>query len=471
MRPKGLMLISVMVILVSLSQASSQSTWDLSVLRVTLFPPDAEVQQGQPLLITIYIGNNELAQFSGTVTVSLYVDGFLASKENWQIGNLSLGSVPIPSGGYRTVVTSLSTSALTVGVHELTIEVSPKGYTDPRMSDNRYSLNFVVVPLVNPFIEVEGELVQGREYEVFVHVPNPRSEPLERVRVKLLINGSDEVKEVYVPPRSISAAKFYYEPKSPGTLQLEALLLKEDQLMSRASISVIVRPSCDLGVAGAQVGERVFAGEPLSGKLRVYNRGLSQTRANLTVALDGEVLEVKTLDFLDPGSEREVEFALGMEPLRVGSHVITARVDPLDAIDLDPANNDFSVSFKVIPVPISISARASGGEVDVNLTNLADVIANLEVSVLRNGSEIRRTNLVLGAGESESVRIRGLDPGNYTIVVYDRGAAVASTDVSVGGGFTFENISPLWSIAVIPIAGALIYYAIYVRRRRKKWPS
>ncbi|MCS7103872.1 MAG: hypothetical protein NZ992_08365, partial [Candidatus Korarchaeum sp.] len=176
MRCKSLVLISALVLFISLPQASSQPNWDISILRVTLFPPDAEVQQGQPLLITIYIGNNELAQFSGTVTVSLYVDGFLASKENWQIGNLSAGSVPIPSGGYRTVVTSLDTSKLTVGVHELTIEVSPKDYTDPRISDNRYSLNFVLVPLVNPFIELEGELVQGREYEVNVHVPNPRSE-------------------------------------------------------------------------------------------------------------------------------------------------------------------------------------------------------------------------------------------------------------------------------------------------------
>ncbi len=468
MSRKALLAISVIIFLSS-SQASSQPSWDLSIWRVTLFPPSAEVQQGQPLYLTIYVGNNEVIQFSGTVTVILYVDGSLKSKEDWQIGNLSLGSVPIPSGGYRTIVTSLDTSTLTLGVHELTIEIRPKGYTDPRIGDNRYSLNFIVIPLVNPFIEVEGELVQGREHEVAVHVPNPGSEPLESVRVRLLVNGSEVgIKEIYVPPKSISAAKFYYKPKTTGKIQIDALLLEDNQLMNRASVSVTVRPSCDLRVTG-QVSERVFSGEPVSGKLRVYNSGPSGTRANLTIALDNESLEARELS-LNPGSEEEIEFALGMKPLDLGSHVITARIDPLDAIELNPVDNEFSVSFRVIPVPVSVSSRVTGREVDLNITNLADVIANIEISIEKDGSEIRRMNLTLGAGGSERVQISGLSPGNYTIIVYSRGNIVASTGVSVEGGFTPESISPLWLVAVIPIAAALVYYLTRLRKRGK-WPS
>lgn len=471
MRRKGLILIPVLVAFISMPQASSQPSWDLSILRVTLFPPGAEVQQGQSLLITIYIGNNEPAQFSGTVTVSLYVDGSLASKENWQIGNVSAGSVPIPSGGYRTVVTSLNTSKLTLGVHELTIEIVPKDYADPRPGDNRYSLNFVVVPPVNPFIEVEGEPVQLRECEVTVHVPNPRSEPLERLRVRLFVNGSEVgSKEVYVPPKSISAAKFYYKPESPGALRIEALLLKDDQLMNKASMSVTVRPSCDLGVE-VRLSERVFAGEPISGRLRVYNEGPSQTKANLTLMLDGNVLETKAVGFIDARSEIELDLALGMRRLEIGSHVVTVKIDPVDAVDLDLADNEFSVSFRAMPIPVSVSARVSSGNVYVNLTNLAEVTANIELSLVRNGSEVRRINLTLKAGSSEPIEIRGLEPGNYKILVYSHGAAVASAEVSLERGFKPEEVSPLWSIAAIPIAGAVAYYLVYLRRRRKKWPS
>jgi len=130
---------AIILLLILIAQASAEQTWDLSILRVNLYPPNAEVQQGQPLLITIYVGNNERSQFSGAVSVSLYVDGFLKSREDWYIGNLSIGSIPIPpAGGYRTIVTNLETSTLTIGVHELRIEISPKGYLDPNTNDNSY---------------------------------------------------------------------------------------------------------------------------------------------------------------------------------------------------------------------------------------------------------------------------------------------------------------------------------------------
>ncbi|RDD53802.1 MAG: hypothetical protein BA066_02635 [Candidatus Korarchaeota archaeon NZ13-K] len=473
MRPKVQLLLMILVLFASPYIVSSQSSWDLSILRVTVFPPDAEVQQGQPLLLTIYVGNNEQSQFSGTITVSLYVDGFIFSKENWLIGNISMGSVPIPSGGYRTIVTSLDTSKLTLGVHELTIELAPKEYVDPRMSDNRYSLNFIVVPLVNPFIEMRGELVQGEECDISVHVPNPRSEPFERVRVRLIINGSDVgIKEIYVPPKSISEVKFYYKPMTVGELRVEALLMKDDQLLNRAVSDAVVRPSCDLEVAGIQIGERIFVGEPISGKLRIQNKGLSGTGVNITISLDGNASERKVLDLLGPGNETDLDFALGVKPLSVGTHVITVRADPLDAVDLNPADNELSISFRVMPVPVSLSSRVRGGDVELNLTNLGDVIADLELSVVRNGSEVRRMNLTLEAGGSMPVLIRGLEPGNYTIVVYSHGSAVASTEVSLEGrGIPLSELSPLWLIAVVPIVGALVYYLIHVRGRRKRWPS
>ncbi len=459
---------AIIILLILVAQASAEQTWDLSISRVNLYPPNAEVQQGQPLLITIYVRNNEGSQFSGTVSVSLYVDGFLKSREDWYIGNLSIGSIPIPPGGYRTIVTSLETSTLTIGVHELRIEISPKGYLDPNKDDNSYSMNFVIVPLVNPFIEADSEVLQGKEFDIKVQIPNPRSEPLESVKVRLFVNGSEiGTKESYVPPRMISAVKFSYKPLNVGTIILDALITREDQLMGRASLMITVKPSCDLSIEKVQLSERIFAGEPISGKLMLRNAGLSASRVNLTFLIDGETVESKSIDFVDPNKGLELEFNLNVA-LEIGSHTITFKLIPLDATDLNPSDNDYSFGFKVMPVPISLSARSSGSDIYVNLTNLADLLTNVEISLLRNGSEIMRLNATLEAGSSKLIPIRGLDPGNYTIAVYSHGSMVSSTGVSVEGGVKPET--PSWPLAVVPIVAALAYYLL-TRRKRRAWPS
>jgi|YelNatPaOPRAMG01_1025707.scaffolds.fasta_scaffold52132_3 archaellum component FlaG (FlaF/FlaG flagellin family) len=459
---------AIILLLILIAQASAEQTWDLSILRVNLYPPDAEVQQGQPLMITIYVGNNEGSQFSGAVSVSLYVDGFLKSREDWYIGNLSIGSIPIPPGGYRTIVTNLETSTLTIGVHELRVEISPKGYTDPNKDDNSYSINFVIVPLVNPFIEADSEVLQGKEFDVKVQIPNPRSEPLEGIKVRLFVNGSEiGTKESYVPPRMISAVKFSYKPLNVGTILLDALITRDDQPMGRASLSVTVKPSCDLLIERVQLSERIFAGEPISGKLMLKNMGLSASRVNVTFFIDGEAVESKSIDFIDPGEGTELEFNLDVA-LGMGSHTMTFKLIPLDADDLNPSDNEYSFSFRIIPVPISLSARSSGSDIYVNLTNLADLLTNVEVSLLRNGSEVTRFNATLEAGSSKLIPIRGLDPGNYTIAVYSHGSIVSSTEVSVEGGMKPE--SPFWLLAVVPIAAALVYYML-IRRKRRAWPS
>jgi hypothetical protein len=99
---------------------------------------------------------------------------------------------------------------------------------------------------------------------------------------------------------------------------------------------------------------------------------------------------------------------------------------------------------------------------------LADLLTNVEVSLLRNGSEVTRFNATLEAGSSKLIPIRGLDPGNYTIAVYSHGSIVSSTEVSVEGGMKPE--SPFWLLAVVPIAAALVYYML-TRRKRRAWPS
>ncbi len=460
---------AIILLLILIAQASAEQTWDLSILRVNLYPPNAEVQQGQPLLITIYVGNNERSQFSGAVSVSLYVDGFLKSREDWYIGNLSIGSIPIPPGGYRTIVTNLETSTLTIGVHELRIEISPKGYLDPNTNDNSYYINFVIVPLVSPFIEADNEVLQGKEFDIKVQIPNPRSEPLERIKVRLFVNGSEiGTKESYVPPRMISAVKFSYKPLKVGTVLLEALITREDQPMGRASLSITVKPSCDLSIESVQLSERIFAGEPISGKLVLRNAGLSASRVNLTFFIDEEAVESKSIDFIDPNEGLEIEFNLDVA-LEIGSHTLTFKLIALDAADLNPSDNDHSLSFRVIPVPISLSARSSGSDIYVNLTNLADLLTNVEISLLRNGSEVTRLSATLEAGSSKLIPIRGLDPGNYTIAVYSHGSIVSSVEVSVEGGIRPEN-PQFWLLAVIPIVAALTYYLL-TRRKRRAWPS
>jgi len=460
---------AIILLLILIAQASAEQTWDLSILRVNLYPPNAEVQQGQPLMVTIYVGNKEASQFSGTVSVSLYVDGFLKSREDWYIGNLSMGSIPIPPGGYRTVVTKLDTSTLTIGVHELRVEISPKGYLDPNKNDNSYSIDFVIVPLVSPFIEADREVLQGKEFGIEVQIPNPRSEPLEDVKVRLFVNGSEVgAKESYVPPRMISAVKFTYKPLNVGTILLDALVTRGDQPMGRASLSVTVKPSCDLSIERVQLSERIFAGEPVSGKLILRNSGLSASRANLTFSVDGEAVESKSIDFISPNESLELEFNLNVA-LEVGSHTLTLDLIPMDATDLNPSDNEYSFSFKVIPVPVSLSARSSGSDVYVNLTNLADLLTNVEVSLLRDGSEVMKFNVTLEAGSSRLIPIRGLDPGNYTIAVYSHGSMISSTEVSVEGGLRPERY-PFWLLAVVPIVAALTYYLI-TRRKRRAWPS
>lgn len=472
MRLKRLLVIPLVLTLIPMLSAHTQSAWDLSIDKVTLFPLNAEVQQGQPLIVTIYVKNKEQVPFSGEISVNLYVDGFLKSGETWWFGNLSMGSVPIqPSGGYRTVVTKLDTSTLTVGIHELTVEISPKGSVDPNPEDNKYSLSFLIVPLVNPFIEAESEMLQGRENKIAVHVPNPKSEPIERAEVRLFANGSEiGVKEISIPPNSIMAAQFYYIPSRIGDLILEAMIISDEQTIGRASLSVTVRPSCDLTVTGVSVEERIFAGEPISGKLRVQNKGLSGTRANLSLAVDGEVMERRLIDFIDPGSGTEVQFSLSPESLGLGAHSLTVTLTPLDAIDLNPADNVLTISFKVVPVPVSISWSFSNGGVDVNLTNLADLATTVELSVLSNESEVRRINVTLEARESRLIPIRGLDPGNYTILAYNRGSIVASTEFEIEGGLSVGRSPIIWLTAVIPLAGA-ITYLIFTKRRKRKWPS
>ncbi|MDK2383687.1 MAG: hypothetical protein QI199_02605 [Candidatus Korarchaeota archaeon] len=55
----GILLLLIPLLMMSLAHATSQQHWDLSIDRITVLPLNGEVQQGQPLTLTIYIRNKE----------------------------------------------------------------------------------------------------------------------------------------------------------------------------------------------------------------------------------------------------------------------------------------------------------------------------------------------------------------------------------------------------------------------------
>ncbi len=467
-RGLSVLLIAISVVVIPVA---SQGQWDLSVDKVSVLPLNGEVQQGQPLLLSIYVRNHESRVFSGIVKVSVYVDGELKVVEFWEIGNLSKGSIPIPAGGYTTVTTKVSTSNLTIGIHDLRVTVEARDYGDPKPEDNSYTLKFSVIPFVNAFMEAEREMIQGKEYYVKVHVPNPSGEPLE-LKVRLFVNETEvDSQKIYVPPKSISMAEFPLVPERPGIIELKALIMRGDQSYSDASISVTVKPSCDVSVEDISIPSSVFRGEVLRGKVGIYNEGLSPTMVNVTVQVDEQLIDSQTVDKVLPRNEASVDILVPTVDLGVGNHTLTVSLLPLDAVEMDRSDNEYSLSFTVKPIPVSVSARGGAGSVEVNVTNLGEVLGTFDLVLLRDGERVDHSSVTLDPGTSQVVVFKGVEPGNYTLLVLSYGIQVASADIVVERGSPpSQGSSPYWAL-VLGVLVAVVLYLVFMRWKRKKWPS
>ncbi len=469
-RRKGLIILLIALSL-NMLPVMSQSQWDLGIDTVKVFPVNGEVQQGEPLYLSIYIRNHERKLFSGVVEVRVYVDEKLKLMELWDIGNLSKGSIPIPAGGYTTVTTKVETSNLTVGIHDLKVSIKARNYEDPRPEDNSYALKFSIIPFVNAFMEVEREMIQGKEYYVKVHVPNPSDEPLN-LKVRLFINDTEVgSKGVYVLPKSISLAEFPYTPKIVGLEEIKAIITKEGQSYSQASISVEVKPSCDMEIEELSIPSRAFRGETVRGKIRIYNRGLSPSRVNITTQVDDEVVNSQILESIPPKTDRTVELTVPTVDMSVGNHTLTALVYPIDAIDLDKSNNVYSISFAVKPIPVSLSVRGENGIIEANITNVGEVIGNFEAVLLRKGGEeVDRSSLTLEPKASQVIVFKGVEPGNYSVIVLSYGFQVASAGISIEHPLQRNTTSPYWAL-VLGVLVAVLLYLAFTKWHRRKWPS
>jgi len=143
-----------LLLLLSLPVVSSQSGWDLAIEKVNL--ASASVRRGEPLKMAVYIRNNENNPFLGVINVTMLIDesrvpvlmeficfgGDAAACPSPSAPGF--GVKDLPARGYVSLVFDLDTSGISPGTHKLTIEVRPRGYTDPDPSDNRYSVGFTV---------------------------------------------------------------------------------------------------------------------------------------------------------------------------------------------------------------------------------------------------------------------------------------------------------------------------------------
>ncbi len=449
----------------------SQNQWDLGIDTVKLFPINGEVQQGEPLYLSVYIRNHERKLFSGIVKVNVYVDGSLKVVEFWDIGNLSKGSIPIPAGGYTTITTEMKTSNLTVGIHDLRVSIEVRDYEDPRPEDNSFSLKFSVIPFVNAFMEAKKEMIQGREYYIKVHVPNPSDEPLN-LKVRLFVNETEvDSKDIYVLPRSISLAEFPYTPRRTGTEEIKATITKEGQPYSQASISIKIRPSCDMKIEEIFISSSVFKGGPLRGRIRIYNNGFSSSAVNLTIQVDSKTVNSQVLGIIPPKKDKVIELVVPTINIGVGNHTLTALVYPTDATDLDESNNIYSLSFIVKPLPVSLSIGGENGIIRTNVTNMGEVLGNFDVILLEKGKkEIDRSSLTLEPKTSQVVIFKGIEPGNYSVIVLSYGFQVASANIFIEHSLQRNATSPYWTL-VLGILVSVILYLAFTKWHRKKWPS
>ncbi len=463
------------ILLVALSfnilPVMSQNQWDLGIDIVKLFPVNGEVQQGKPLYISIYIRNHEHNRFSGIVEVDVYVDGSLMIMELWDIGNLSKGSIPILAGGYTTITTKMATSNLTIGIHDLRVSIKARNFEDPKPEDNSFDLKFSVIPLANAFIEVEKEMIQGKEYYIKVHIPNPSDEPLN-LKARLFINETEvNSKDIYVLPKSISLAEFPYTPNRIGTEEIKAVITKEEQPYSQASISVKIKPSCDLRIEELFIPSSVFKGDVIRGRIRTYNSGLSPSAVNLTIQVDDKTVNSQILEAISPKKDRTVELAVPTIDMNIGNHTLTALVYPTDATDLNESNNIYSFSFVVKPLPVSLSIRGDNGVIRANVTNMGEVLGNFEVLLLeKGGKEIDRSSLTLEPKKSQVVIFKGVEPGNYSVAVLSYGFQVASADIYIEHPLQENTTSPYWAL-VLGVLVAVVLYLVFTKWHKKKWPS
>ncbi|MDK2383688.1 MAG: hypothetical protein QI199_02610, partial [Candidatus Korarchaeota archaeon] len=238
------------------------------------------------------------------------------------------------------------------------------------------------------------------------------------LRVRLFVNDTEiGAQGVYVPPKSISMAEFPFAPLSAGTIKLTALITKGDRPYSQASAEVQVRPSCDVLVKEVSIPKRVQRGEVLSGKIRVMNEGPSPSRVNVSVYVDDMLIDSQLLDTLPPKGESFADVEIPTLELAVGNHTLTVSLIPLDGVDVNRANNDHSLSFQVMPLPVSLSASPSDGTIEVNLTNVGGVLGTFDIVLLREGEEIDHSSVTLDPGSSQLIVFKGVSPGNYPVTV------------------------------------------------------
>lgn len=143
----------LLMLLLPLQTAASQSSWDLGIDKVNLV--SANVKQGEQLKMAVYVRNNENIPFYGIINVTIRIDESKVpvKMEFICIGDESkcqspiapgFGAKDLPARGYSSLVFSVNTSGLEPGAHKLTIEIRPRSFTDPNLADNSYTLSFTV---------------------------------------------------------------------------------------------------------------------------------------------------------------------------------------------------------------------------------------------------------------------------------------------------------------------------------------
>ncbi len=449
----------LVILLIPLLPVKAQQ-WDLELERVTTLPIDAKVQQGQALTISAQIRNRGDSPFSGQVRLEVYVDDHPVIVEIW-----SLGETPVPVGGLAAITRKLNTSDLSIGVHELKVEVLPTTFTDPDLKNNIYTLTFVVTERAKAYIEIE-ELLQGVESTVYVSIDNPTSESLN-LRVRLLVNGTEVgVDEVLAPPSTVSLAVFKYKPEKPGVVKLKALVMKGSALFAETSYMAEVRPTCDVGVDEVIVPKVIYVGEEVEATIYLINNGSTTPRSVFRVKLDDEVVHEEEVE-----EYGKVKLTLPTADLAMGEHGLQVTLEPIDVVDLNEENNKLYVSFKVKPVPVLMYANARDGRIAVNLTNAGEMVADFRVAVSNNGSEVDSMLVTLSPDESKLLTFE-LEPGNYTVTVYQGSYKIVETQVKLEGPRSMESggIDPLPVIIAVLIA-TIAGFVAYKKLRRRKWPA
>ncbi len=460
MRPLALILISLALLsLLPLTKVGAQQ-WDLALERVSIAPIDGKVQQGQTLLISAQIKNLGNEPFKGEVRLEVYVDDKPVIVEIWILGDKS----PIPVGGIAAITRRINTTELSIGLHSLKVEVLPHMFSDPDLKNNIYTLQFVVLERAKAYIEAE-EFLQGVESQVEVYVDNPTKDRLD-LKVKLLANGTEVgMERLTALPSTVSVAYFSYIPEEPGVIVLRALIMRGSAVFAEATYKAMIKATCDVGIEDVRVPEVLNMGQEVNATIYIYSNGPTHPKSVLTIILDNETVHEEEIQ-----EYRKVEVPLPTATLSIGEHTLKVALKPLEVVDINKDNNYQSVEFEVRPVPIMLYVSPVAGGVEVNLTNVGEVMANFRVSLISNGTEVDSLQVTLSPGESRLLSFR-VGPGSYLVQVYQDVYKIGGANITVSGGASSEGGGLDFLPVVLAVLVIIAVGLAYRKLRHRKWPA